>query len=90
MLNSSLKDQMQEAASSVTEGVQQASQNTKKVLSNTYDHLQKDVKDYAQKGQEKFLEVEKKVEGQIKRYPFSALLIAAGVGFGICLLRKKK
>jgi len=69
--------------------IQDFGKNTKEAVTETFENIQKNMGDYVTRGQEKALKVERKVEAQIQRYPLRAILIAAGAGLLIGLLRRK-
>jgi len=77
------------SASTLKKDVEQLGKAMKEVAEDSVDYVRENVMDYYQKGQEMVQDASESMEGKIKKYPLRSLLIAAGVGFLLGVLRKK-
>lgn len=78
-VNHSTADQLREQTGVIGEDIQELGRMARDVVAEKYEQ-----------GREKAIAFEKTVEGQIKRHPLRAVLIAAGAGLlvGVLLARR--
>ncbi len=75
--------------STIKKDVEQLGKDVKNVADESVAYVKENFSNYYEKGQEMIQNAEQTLEGQIRKHPLRALLIAAGVGLAVGWLQKK-
>jgi len=82
--------EFRETASAIGHDVQELGRVTKDLAGDTINKIRDNAGEYYQQGLKKAQGFEKDMEGRIKENPLQAILIAAGVGFVLGALWKRR
>jgi len=82
--------EFREKVSTIGHDVQELGKMTKEVMGETVGMIRENASEYYQQGVKKAQTLEKSLETKIKENPLQALLIAAGVGFVLGAVWKRR
>lgn len=82
--------EFREKVSTLGHDVQELGKVTKEVMGDTVGIIRENASEYYQQGVKKAQSLEKSLETKIKENPLQALLIAAGVGFVLGAVWKRR
>jgi ElaB/YqjD/DUF883 family membrane-anchored ribosome-binding protein len=86
----SATEQVKKGASQVGEGIRNLGEQVKETAQEKYESLRDAASDYYETGRERAQQWEEGLEGYVQDKPVKALLIAAGVGFLLGAIWKRR
>src|SRR4030095_1737070 len=84
------KEKFQKAAYGLMDDLDEMRSATKEMASDSIHEIQEERGRLYERGQEKIEGLELRLESGIKKYPLRALVLAAGVGFLVGWLRRRR
>ncbi|MCE9624035.1 MAG: hypothetical protein K8R69_01075 [Deltaproteobacteria bacterium] len=82
-------EDLQQNATQVADDMLKLGNAIQSLAADSWQSVQNKLSELYDSGQHKVASAEKKIEGQIQKRPMQALLVAAGVGFLIGLMKRK-
>ncbi|HCU24724.1 MAG TPA: hypothetical protein DF383_06885 [Deltaproteobacteria bacterium] len=82
--------ELRDSAAAIGHNVQDLGRATRGIAQDAVDLVKNNANDYYQQGKKKAQKWEQSLEGRIRENPVKALLIAAGVGFLVGAILKKR